>query len=93
MPGLKGSPLEPLMKNTPSIIDRFIFNLKQEFSGKAKAIIIQGPCKATTNEITWMKWMDEFPEAEFFTKEIGSRVYFMTAAKYRLDKKNGKIRN
>lgn len=83
--GIKESPLSPLMKNTPSIIDRFIFNLKQEFSGKAKAIIIHGPCKATTNETTWLHWMDQFPEAEFFTKEIGARVYFMIAQKHSLN--------
>ena len=65
------------MKKTPDIIKRFLFNLKLEFSGQNKAPVIPCPCKATTNELTWMLWMDEFPKAEFTMRKIGVRIYYM----------------
>ena len=65
------------MKTTSDIINRFLFNLKLEFSAQNKAIVIARPCKATTNEITWMLWMDEFPEAEFTMRKIGVRMYYI----------------
>lgn len=65
------------MKTTPDIINRFLFNLKLEFSGQNTATAMPRPCKATTNELTWMLWMDEFPEAEFTLCKIGARMYYM----------------
>ena len=64
-------------KYTPEIINRFLFNVKEEFSEKPPEAPMPDQCKATTNEATWMLWKGEFPEAEFSSRKIGTRTYFM----------------
>ena len=65
------------MKTTPEIINRFLFNLKEECSEMPKEAPMPGACKATTNEATWMLWKQEFPDAEFSSHRIGARMYYM----------------
>jgi len=67
------------MKTTPDIINRFLFNLKEEYSEMPKEALMRGPCKATTNEATWMLWKEEFPGAKFSSRKIGAHMYFMIA--------------
>jgi len=48
-----------------SIVNRFLFRLKHEATGKPKAIIVPRPSMGTTNEAKWLQWMERHPEAEF----------------------------
>jgi len=67
------------MQHTPEIINRFIFNLKEDCTEKPHHETMPGQCKATTNEATWVQWKNEFPKAEFSTRQVGTRMYFMIA--------------
>lgn len=71
-------------KNITEAVDRFFVNLKHEFTEIPHAADIPEHCKATTSEITWRHWMNESPQAEFYTRQIGGRVYYMMAEKYAL---------
>lgn len=48
-----------------TLLKRFLFRLKHRATGKPKSIIVPRPSKGTTNEATWLKWMERHPEAEF----------------------------
>jgi hypothetical protein len=65
------------MKTVPDIVNRFLFNLKEESSEKPYDEGMPGPCKATTNEATWTLWKEEFPDAKFSSRKIGVRMYYM----------------
>ncbi|HLG35087.1 MAG TPA: hypothetical protein VI757_09425 [Bacteroidia bacterium] len=70
--------------DTTEVVDRFFINLKHEFTEIPHAASIPEHCKATTNEITWRHWMHESPQAEFFVRQIGGRIYYMMAEKHTL---------
>lgn len=72
-------------KHEAELIDHFILNLKKEFTGIPHAATMPKHYKATTSEITWRHWMHKSPQAEFFTRRIGSRVYYMMAEKHNLN--------
>ncbi|MBK5286813.1 MAG: hypothetical protein JJE25_15590 [Bacteroidia bacterium] len=65
------------MQHTSEIINRFIFNIKEDCTEKQPAEAMSGQCKATTNEATWEQWKIEQPESEFSSRQIGTRMYFM----------------
>jgi hypothetical protein len=65
-------------KHTSEIINRFLFNLKEESSERLQQHEdMPGPCKTTTNEATWTLWKQEFPDAKFSSRKIGVRMYYM----------------
>lgn len=71
-------------KHRSDLINRFLFNLKEESSEKPHHEAMPGQCKATTNEATWLLWKSQFPEAEFIIRKIGARVYYMIVEKHSL---------
>lgn len=46
-------------------INRFLFRLKHEATGKRKAMVVPRPSMGTTDEAIWLRWMERHPEAEF----------------------------
>lgn len=46
-------------------LERFLFRFRHQATGKPKAVILARPSKGTTNESTWLKWMERHPEAKF----------------------------
>lgn len=47
------------------LFQRMMFHFKHQYTGKQKAIIVPRPSFGTTNEATWLKWMERHPDAEF----------------------------
>lgn len=66
-------------KYTQEMINRFIIKLKADALEKLCHEAMPGQCKTTTSEETWKEWKKEFPDAEFSTRQIGERIYFMIA--------------